>query len=63
MKTKYIAPCMEIQEIIVEKMIATSGVYGNGIGYGGIDEDGIIVPSSNDRRGSWGDLWNYKKEH
>ena len=58
MKTKYIAPCIVILEIIVGKMIATSGVYGDGIGYGGIDEDGIIVPSSNDRRSDWGDPWN-----
>ncbi len=49
---------MEIQEFSVENMIATSGVHSdNGIGYGGVDEDGSLTPSSNGRRGTWGNLW------
>ena len=59
MKAKYITPGMEIEEISIENMIATSGVTGdNGIGYGGVDEDGSLTPSSRSRRGTWGDLWN-----
>lgn len=59
MKAEYITPDMEIEELSVESMIATSGVYNDeyGIGYGGVDEDGSLTPSSRGRRGSWGDLW------
>ena len=51
---------MEIEEISVENMIATSGVHSDeyGIGYGGVDEDGSLTPSSRSRRGTWGDLWS-----
>ena len=58
MKTAYITPGMEIEEISIENMIATSGVTSDGIGYGGVDEDGSLTPSSRGRRGTWGDLWN-----
>lgn len=58
MKTLYITPSVEILELSAENMIATSGVYSDGIGYGGVDEDGTIVPSAKGRRGSWGDLWS-----
>lgn len=58
MKTLYITPSVEILELSTENMIATSGVTSdNGIGYGGVDEDGSLTPSSNGRRGGWGDLW------
>ena len=59
MKAKYITPGMEIEEISVESMIATSGVHSDeyDIGYGGVDEDGSLTPSSRSRRGTWGDLW------
>ena len=53
---------MEIEEISVENMIATSGVTGDGIGYGGVDEDGKLTPSSRGRRGSWGNLWDSEGE-
>ncbi|MBQ2969430.1 MAG: hypothetical protein IJE15_03450 [Bacteroidaceae bacterium] len=58
MKAKYITPGMEIEEISIENMIATSGVTSDGIGYGGVDEDGSLTPSSRGRRGTWGNLWN-----
>ncbi len=58
MKATYITPCMDTEEISVENMIATSGVTSDGIGYGGVDEDGSLTPSSRGRRGTWGDLWN-----
>ena len=62
MKATYITPGMEIEEISVESMIATSGVTGDGIGYGGVDEDGKLTPSSRGRRGSWGNLWDSEGE-
>lgn len=58
MKTLYITPSVEILELSVENMIATSGVNSDGIGYGGVDEEGTLIPSSNGRRGGWGDLWS-----
>lgn len=57
MKAEYITPDMEIEELSVESMIAASGVTSDGIGYGGVDEDGSLTPSSRGRRGSWGNLW------
>ena len=59
MKTQYITPSMEVTELSIENMIATSGVNSSdlGIRYGGVDEDGTLTPSTNGRRGSWGDLW------
>ena len=59
MKTLYITPSVEILELSAENMIATSGVHSDeyDIGYGGVDEDGKLTPSSRGRRGTWGDLW------
>ena len=59
MRTEYITPRMEVVDYSTETMIAASGVGSEdtGIGFGGVDEEGSIVPSSNDRRGAWGDLW------
>ncbi len=62
MKAKYITPGMEIEDISIENMIATSGVTGDGIDYGGVDEDGSLTPSSRGRRGTWGNLWNGEGE-
>ena len=43
MKKEYTAPAVEVLEHISEQMIAASGVEGNnGIGYGGVDEDGSM---------------------
>ncbi len=53
---------MEIEDISIENMIATSGVTSVDIGYGGVDEDGKLTPSSRGRRGSWGNLWNSEGE-
>ena len=59
MKKIYITPSIEVVDYSTETMMATSGVSSNnGIGFGGVDEDGSIVPSSNDRRDSWGNLWD-----
>lgn len=59
MKKIYITPSIEVVDYSTETMMAASGVSSNnGIGFGGVDEDGSIVPSSNDRRDSWGNLWD-----
>ena len=46
MKREYPAPAVEVLEYISEQMIAASDANGvnsdNGIGYGGVDEDGSI---------------------
>ena len=43
MKREYTAPAVEVLEHISEQMIAASGVEGNnGIGYGDVDEDGLM---------------------
>ena len=56
-KELYIIPCMVVLELDAETVIATSGVYSDEIGFGGVDEDGNLTPSSQGKRGSWGDLW------
>jgi len=46
MKREYTAPAVEVLEYISEKMIAVSDANGvssnNGIGYGGVDENGSV---------------------
>lgn len=53
-KNAYITPEMEVMNVEVEEMIATSGVLGISI-----DEDGAndVVTDSRGRRGTWGNLW------
>ena len=53
-KKAYITPEMEVMNVEVEEMIATSGVLGISI-----DEDGAddVVTDSRGRRGTWGNLW------
>ena len=53
-KNAYITPAMEVMNVEVEEMIATSGVLGISI-----DEDGAneVVTDSRGRRGTWGNLW------
>lgn len=50
-KKKYIAPAMEIAEVEMVSMIATS----IGVSDETTDDDAIM---SNDRRGEWGNLWD-----
>ena len=50
-KKKYIAPAMEISEVEMVSMIATS----IGVSDETTDDDAVM---SNDRRGSWGNLWD-----
>ena len=52
-KKTYITPEMEVMNVEVEEMIATSAVSL------GIDEEGAdnVITDSRGRRGSWGNLW------
>ena len=48
-KKEYIAPSMEVMEIKNMQLLAGSGVTSDsGIGYGGIDDEGIIDPTAPD---------------
>lgn len=48
-KKEYIAPSMDVVEIKNMQLLAGSGVTSdNGIDYGGVDDEGIIDPSSPD---------------
>ena len=48
-KKEYIAPSMDVVEIKNMQLLAGSGVTSdNGIDYGGIDDEGILDPSSPD---------------
>ena len=47
MRKVYQAPAIEVLECMMTEMIADSGVASdNGIGYGGIDEDGTMDAES-----------------
>lgn len=52
MKKEYVKPNLEIEEILLEGMLANSKLD--------VDPDGPGTNESdaNDRRGSWGDFWN-----
>lgn len=47
-KKEYIAPSMDVVEIKNMQLLAGSGVTADGIDYGGVDDEGIIDPSSPD---------------
>lgn len=55
MKSNYLKPEMELCEIELESIIATS-LTSNGTFN---DEDGMTIGSKS-RRGTWGDLWSEK---
>lgn len=56
-KKNYIAPSIEVVEVEYESlMTTTSGEMGN-VGIGG-GNAGNGPELANDRRGSWGNLWN-----
>ena len=52
-KNEYIKPEMEIVEVEGSMMLAISK-----LGYSDNDADKDLEVLSNDRRGSWGNLWN-----
>jgi len=53
MKKQYVAPQMECVEIQEELPLCVSGVGGTGasgnLGYGGVDEEGLLDPAANFR--------------
>jgi hypothetical protein len=54
MKKTYISPVTNVTEIELENMITASGVTGNnGIGNGGVDEDGSLDPDAKEYDGYW----------
>ena len=54
-KKQYIAPAMEIAELEIVEMLAASTPKID-IDFGGSGEEIL----TNDRRGTWGNLWNNK---
>ena len=52
MKKKYIAPAMDIVEIEAAEMLAVSSV-----GYTDKEANSNYEALTNNRRGSWGNLW------
>lgn len=59
MKKRYISPDFIILNLQVAKMISTSNDVSsnNGIGYGGIDEDGSQDPSVKANNNVWDEDW------
>lgn len=45
-KNAYIKPCIEKMQAQAEQMLAASVTGNNGIGYGGIDNDGSVQPET-----------------
>lgn len=63
MKKTYIAPIIEIEEAETQQLLAGSGVIGkmgetSEIGWGGVDEDGSLDPSSNQYDGWDDESWD-----
>lgn len=60
MKKKYITPGVTVVRIQQVLPLATSGVGVDspyGIGYGGVDNDGIAVPEVRQINSAWEDEW------
>lgn len=57
-KKKYIKPLVEIVELDIEMMIATSGEENLEIEYTDEEASEEYEVLVNKRRGVWGDLWN-----
>ena len=55
MKKTYIIPNTSLEQVDVDQMIAGSVKSGNGIGYGGIDDNGSLNPDA--KESSW-DIWS-----
>ena len=55
MKKRYIQPCMKDERAQAAEILAGSGVTGNdGIGYGGIDNNGTLDPEA--KESAWA-IW------
>lgn len=59
MKKKYNTPIMCIVKIQNTMPLATSGVKAEsyGIGYGGVDNDGSVIPETKQIRNVWDEEW------
>lgn len=58
MKKKYIIPAIKRAVMLkAHTILCASGVTGEGIGYGGVDEEGSVEPSS--RQDGW---WSDEEE-
>lgn len=59
MKKTYIAPALKVVKLNTERMIAQSGgAYSDlGIGYGGVDVGGTVVPGVKQNNGLLDNLW------
>ena len=55
MKKTYIQPCIEDMQAEAAQMLAASVTGSNGIGYGGVDNNGSLNPET--REGGW-DMWS-----
>ena len=59
MNKQYIAPITEVVEIDYEQMMLTASGEQTGAGSGNASGDGYNTDDfANQRRGSWGNLWN-----
>ena len=45
-RKEYMTPSMEVVKIKATTLLAVSGVTSNDIDYGGVDEDGTIIPAA-----------------
>ena len=57
MKKTYITPALKIVKLNTERMIAQSVSSDLGIGYGGVDTGGTIVPGVKQNNGLLDNLW------
>lgn len=60
MKKIYQKPAVGPANTVLESLLADSGVWSNGIDYGGVDNDGTHTPASRRQNSLWnddGDEW------
>ena len=57
MKKTYIAPAIKVVKLNAERMIAQSVTSDFGIGYGGVDVGGSVVPGVKQNNGLLDNLW------
>ena len=57
MKKTYIAPALKVVKLNTERMIAQSVSSDLGIGYGGVDTGGTIIPGVKQNNGLLDNLW------
>ncbi len=60
MKKTYITPSQKVVKLDTVKVLAQSGVYsqfGSGIGFGGVDTGGTIVPNVKPKNSQLDNVW------